>query len=1049
MVELIKKDFPGECFTSITLVKDAALPPHKDKYNWKGSWNLLSPLKVPRGGGIWEELKPGDVFTGTYKEMEVKGRMVQGQLHNLDKPQRVNPHRLHSPVQGEPGERVVIVGHTINSWKKLSGEDKKELEEIGFPIPEIEELVEGYDPQRGSEEPPMQCKVHVAEENFLKSYPVEDMVERMEDEIKIAKAASDSLYTDNIEELLATMDGDLGVVHTVRQAEVEPNLVEWKEALQAEMDALVNMGAIEKLRGAEAKALARQPGVTIVPGKGVYTVKPPQRPGKRFRRKVRIVSCGNHVEKAADEQNYSGGAAAESVRLGIAESSRRKWNIGTGDIKNAFLRAPVPPGVVLALRPPAILVRAGLATADELWLCRTAMYGYRSSPKWWSDYRNGKMREAVTEMKRTFHQGEVDPNVWQIREEDGTICGYIIVYVDDVMISGEVDTIRDAYKWIESTWEATPLEIASEKSAVRFLGMEVRKVAGEEGEFAGYTIDQSGFIKEILRHRGVERNQRALIPAPKEWMTLDPEQFPQAVDERQMREAQSRTGELLWLAQRSRPDLSYVTSIMGSLASRDPERANRIGQRVLMYVNATQNMALHYRSDGGMLLNTYTDASYAPEGDRSHAGIITFWSTSPISWRSSRQSLVTTSSAEAELLAASEGARMLESIDALLEDFGIVAEKKTLLVDNSAAITIATSEGGSWRTRHLKVRHKALRQEVEEGLLKIEYCPGEAQLADGLTKMLPSQRMLMLTRFWGLYGSQDEEGSTTLLKICKSAEEEANTTQPENSSSNLTPTHTTARRQDTLGCCLGLLVFLQGLVSGEGRKAVGAEDDEEPMAVDSSLEFYAMVLMVIICAVALWEGAKSLTRSTSQAARLRSLAPEPQEQGLHKQNLRRLNRLLKRGPENLSNDEKQDLIELADGAGVDISGVVLGATKRERLPSPNPPTPVRDPTLDNELERMWFGQEASSSSSRTQLPVMPPPPPPIESVRREGRSKKDKEVQVNLLKEMPKKVFLTPSGGCIHSTRDCSTLAKSVKYVEKDLCTKCIQGQSEVTERPV
>ena len=597
-----------------------------------------------------------------------------------------------------------------------------------------------------------------------------------------------------------------------------------------------------------------------------------------------------------------------------------------------------------------------------------------------------------------------------------------------------------------------PLELASEESAVRFLGMEIKQEKNEEGEVTGYRVDQEGYIREILRHRKVEPTQRGLIPAPKEWMSLNQDLFPKTVDEHHVKEAQSRTGELLWLAQRSRPDLSYVTSIMGSLTSKDPERANRIGKRVLMYINATQDMALHYASDGERLLNTYTDASYAPEGDRSHAGMITFWSNSPISWRSNRQSLVTTSSAEAELLAASEGAKMLESIEALLGDFGVVAERKTLLVDNRAAITIATSEGGSWRSRHLKVRHKALRHEVEEGLLKIEYCPGEAQLADGLTKMLPSQRMLMLTRFWGLYGSQDEEGSRAMMKAIKNDEENEASGHPrckQTSKGDNAAAAATHKQQGVMGCCLGLLVFLQGLVAGEGRPVADDEEGEGPMAVDSSLEFYAMVLMVIICAVALWEGAKAVSRSAAQAVRLRALASDQQEPSLDKQDLRRLNRLLKRGPENLSSEEKRELISLADGAGVDISGVVLSAERAVRPPSPRQPPPVQVPTLDDELERMWFGQRAASSSSRQPPSAERPPPPPIGSIRHECGHQRDKEVQVNLLREMPKKVFITPSGGCIHSTRDCSTLAKSVKYIEKEVCMKCMPGQAEITERPV
>ena len=65
---------------------------------------------------------------------------------------------------------------------------------------------------------------------------------------------------------------------------------------------------------------------------------------------------------------------------------------------------------------------------------------------------------------------------------------------------------------------------------------------------------------------------------------------------------------------------------------------------------------------------------------------------------------------------------------------------------------------------------------------------------------------------------------------------------------------------------------------------------------------------------------------------------------------------------------------------------------------------------------------------------------------------KDPEVQVELLREMPRVVFTvfsTLSGGCVHATRDCSTLNRSTKYIQKHVCAKCIPGQREHTERPI
>ena len=130
---------------------------------------------------------------------------------------------------------------------------------------------------------------------------------------------------------------------------------------------------------------------------------------------------------------------------------------------------------------------------------------------------------------------------------------------------------------------------------------------------------------------------------------------------------------------------------------------------------------------------------------------MTFRSGCPIAWKSSRQALVTTSSAETDLVEAHHGSQQMESVDSLLQDIGEQAESRVLHVDNAAAITLATSEGGSWKTRHLKVRHQALRQKVEDKWLEIQFCPGLHQQADGLTKILSSPRMNLLMERWGLH----------------------------------------------------------------------------------------------------------------------------------------------------------------------------------------------------------------------------------------------------------------------------------------------------------
>ncbi|CAE7257247.1 RE1, partial [Symbiodinium sp. CCMP2592] len=939
--ELVTLAFPEEVFSSVTIVRDTCMPVHRDCFNDRKTYNLVIPLDVTGDAAVWEELCPGDQFLGSYET------------------------------------RSDLIG-SIVQYNQVKEEELQELIEMGFQILGVEEYI-----MKRAEVQEHREALHlpwvIEDEDVVHNFSGKDSpAEVDEDVVRCAKAAADNLYTYGIEEILESLQDELRVVHTVHPREVDQHLPSWIPALKAEMSTLEDIGAIKRLVGQAAKDYLNLPGVQVVPGKAVYTVKPPNKPGSNYRRKARIVGCGNFQAKDDSEQNYSGGAAAEAVRLGVAQAARRIWAICTGDVVSAFLRAPVPQGTRLALRPPAVLVRAGLADPSELWSVHMALYGFRSSPRWWGCHRTGIMKQAVTPGGLTFHQGVADSEVWQVRNGEGAVLGLVIIYVDDFFIAAPKEICEDIYKWLADTWETTPIQYASSTSPIRFLGMEVREARTESGEFEGYTLDQEGYLQEVLRHRNVKPEEKSLLPATKETLTLSADQDPPTFRPEDLKLAQSLTGELAWMAQRCRPDLAYVVSIMASLTTRDPVRVAAIGRKALAYLNHTSSWRLRFWTGGSPTLVTYTDSSYAPDGDRSHGGAVTFWGTCPIAWRSSRQQLVTTSSAETELVAAHHGCQQMESIDALLTDMGETPEQRVIYVDNAAAITLATSEGGSWKTRHLKVRHRALRQKVEQGWVEVVYCPGDQQLADGLTKLLASQRMNQMMLFWGLSAAGDH----VRLRQVQASAEQQNPEQQRTEQRTLeqrqpaehTPTPTAPHpNPEGLGCCLGLIVILLNLAKASGE--VTNPEAPTALAVDSSLELYGVVLMLGICFIALWECGRVCWRNRGEAMRLRSLQ---ESQKLSKKEMRELNGLLRRNPAQLQGHEKERMIQLAEATGVDLSGILAGTEGPQfATPStvlgggevpPPPPSPFSACAADEEFLRNRRGERRSQPS--------PPPPPP-------------------------------------------------------------------------
>ena len=90
-----------------------------------------------------------------------------------------------------------------------------------------------------------------------------------------------------------------------------------------------------------------------------------------------------------------------------------------------------------------------------------------------------------------------------------------------------------------------------------------------------------------------------------------------------------------------------------------------------------------------------------------------------------------------------EGLVMGESVGCLVEEIADYQEK-TLFCDNTAAVALATSKGGSWRTRHLKVRAAHLRYKTETEEWKVRHLAGLDMVADIGTKALRGDRIAYL-----------------------------------------------------------------------------------------------------------------------------------------------------------------------------------------------------------------------------------------------------------------------------------------------------------------
>ena len=396
-----------------------------------------------------------------------------------------------------------------------------------------------------------------------------------------------------------------------------------------------------------------------------------------------------------------------------------------------------------------------LVSSDTRWIVEKAVYGLDTSPSDWQQHRDRVMRAArwwINGRHYWFLQ-TAEANMWHVMSTEGpedsftavmdcgTRVGAVLSYVDDFLIMGQQCAVSDTLTQLTSLWRTSVPEWVSESRWLKFCGLQLR---WQEGSLL---VGQPDYAREILsRYPDVKP---CTYPLPK----LSEDQEEEKIDPKEVKKCQAIVGELLWLSTKTRPDLSYAVSYLGSRVAKAPRRVLSLANHVLGYLKYTVDFALEYKRYGGSgLLDTsgrllgenrvevYSDASFAPHGDRSHQGLMAYWKNSLIHWESKMQPFCTVSTTESELLGYTEGLTLGESLGSIitvLEEEGLPDRGGYVLRgDNQSGIQLLQAPSGPWRTRHLRLRSNVLRERLQERLWQVEHVPGNDLMVDLLTKAI-------------------------------------------------------------------------------------------------------------------------------------------------------------------------------------------------------------------------------------------------------------------------------------------------------------------------
>ena len=122
-------------------------------------------------------------------------------------------------------------------------------------------------------------------------------------------------------------------------------------------------------------------------------------------------------------------------------------------------------------------------------------------------------------------------------------------------------------------------------------------------------------------------------------------------------------------------------------------------------------------------------------------------------WTSKKQQGVSTSTAEAEYIAAGSCCAQILWMKNQLMDYDVKYKRTPIFCDNTSAIGISKNPMTHSKTKHILIKYHFFREQVAEKNIKLEYVGTKEQIVDIFTKPLPREAFEYLCQNIGILPS--------------------------------------------------------------------------------------------------------------------------------------------------------------------------------------------------------------------------------------------------------------------------------------------------------
>ncbi|XP_070014221.1 secreted RxLR effector protein 161-like [Nicotiana sylvestris] len=169
----------------------------------------------------------------------------------------------------------------------------------------------------------------------------------------------------------------------------------------------------------------------------------------------------------------------------------------------------------------------------------------------------------------------------------------------------------------------------------------------------------------------------------------------------------------------------------------------KYGKRVLSYLQGTKYFKLTYKYSDSLEVIGYSDSDLGGCKDtgKSTSGYIFLLAGGVVSWRSVKQTIVATSTMEAEFIACYEAtsqALWLKNFIYGLRIVDSISRPLRIFCDNSAAVFFSKNNKSGSRSKHIDIKYLMVRDYVKKQDVNFEHISTTLMIADPMTKGMPA-----------------------------------------------------------------------------------------------------------------------------------------------------------------------------------------------------------------------------------------------------------------------------------------------------------------------